>query len=152
MDLKDLLAISGYSGLFKHISQTKNGIIVESLIDKKRMPAYASSKISALDDIAIFTTGDDLPLASVFENIFKKEDGKETLSHKSSSTELKAYFKDVLPEYDDDRVYVSDIKKVIQWYNILVGLNMISLEEEKLEEEAVETEKNPDSKDEKLNA
>ena len=134
MDIKGLLAISGYSGLFKHISQTKNGIIVESLTDKKRMPAYASSKISALEDIAIFTTGEDIPLAKVFENIYIKENGKEAINHKVSGEELKAYFLEVLPEFDEERVYVSDIRKVINWYNILAGLNMLTLDKEDSEE------------------
>lgn len=119
MDLKGILAISGQSGLFKLISQARNGIIVESLETKKKMPAYATSKISALEDIAIFTTDEDIHLKEVFKNIYEKENGGETISHKASSEELKKFFAEVLPNYDRDRVYVSDMKRVVSWYNIL---------------------------------
>ena len=139
MDLKGILAISGHPGLFKMISQAKNGIIVESMIDKKRMPAYTTSKISALEDIAIFTVEQDVPLLKVFQNIFEKLDGKEAISHKSSNNELKAFFEEVLPDYDQDRVYVSDIKKVVQWYNLLLEQGLVDLEEEKEEEENAES-------------
>ncbi len=134
MSLQDILSISGYSGLFRHVSQTKNGIIVESLTDKKRMPAYASSKISALEDIALFTYEDDMPLIKVFEKIYNKEHGA-AISHKSSADELKKYFAEVLPEYDKERVYVSDIKKVIQWYNILNEQGMLEFNEDEKENE-----------------
>jgi len=149
MNLKGILAISGYSGLYKHVAQTKNGIIVESLEDQKRMPAFSSSKISSLEDIAIFTTGEDILLSEVFKKIFQKEDGKQAISAKSSNQELKAYFESVLPEFDKDRVYVSDIKRVIAWYNSLQSLGLIDLEEtvvseeenkEELVQEAVEVE------------
>ena len=144
MSLQDILSISGYSGLYKHVSQTKNGIIVESLADKKRMPAYASSKISALEDIAIFTYEDDMPLIKVFEKIYNKEHGA-AISHKSSAAELKKYFEEVLPEYDKERVYVSDIKKVIQWYNILNEHGMLEFKDEEDKAESSE-EENEDSK------
>ncbi|MCF8370640.1 MAG: DUF5606 domain-containing protein [Bacteroidales bacterium] len=134
MDLKGILAISGHTGLFKMISQAKNGIIVESLIDKKRMPAYTTSKISSLEDIAIFTMEEDVPLLKVLQKVFTHLDGKEALSHKSSSDELKKFFLAVLPDYDQDRVYVSDIKKVVQWYNLLLAEGLIDLEEAKEEE------------------
>lgn len=133
MDLKGILAISGHSGLFKMISQAKNGIIVESLIDKKRMPAYSTSKISSLEDIAIFTIEEDVPLLKVLQKVFTHLDGKEAISHKVSGEELKKFFLEVLPEYDQDRVYVSDIKKVVQWYNLLLAEGLIDLEEAKEE-------------------
>ncbi|SMO44177.1 hypothetical protein SAMN06265379_101835 [Saccharicrinis carchari] len=128
--LKGILSVSGQSGLFKMISQAKNSIIVESLVDGKRMPAYATSRISALEDISIFTEQGDEKLAEVFKNIYEKEGGKQAISHKSSANELKSYFNQVLPDYDKDRVYVSDIKKVIMWYNLLVDKNIIKFDEE----------------------
>ena len=140
MDLKGILAISGNTGLFKMISQTKNGIIVESLIDKKRMPAYTTSKISSLEDIAIFTTDEDLPLLKVFQKMYSHLNEGEAISHKSSGNELKKFFEGILPEYDKDRVYVSDIKKVIQWYNLLLSEKMIDLKEEDQENETSEEE------------
>lgn len=134
MNLKDFLAISGYPGLFKYVSQAKNGIIVESLIDKKRMPAYASAKVSALEDIAIFTEDAEVPLGEIFSKIYEKENGGKALDAKSNPDKIIAYFKSVLPDFDQKRVYVSDIKKVISWYNILQGLNLLNLPDEKKEE------------------
>ena len=118
--LHGILAISGQRGLYKVISQAKNSIIVESLIDGKRMPAYASSRISALEDISIYTEDDDVKLFDVFKTIFEKESGGQVTVVKGSNNELKAYFEEILPEFDKDRVYVSDIKKVYTWYNLLV--------------------------------
>ncbi len=133
--LKGILAISGHSGLFKMVSNTKNAIIVESLVDKKRMPAYASSKISALEDIAIFTDEGDVPLKDVFKNIMEKENGEKAISHKASSNELKSYMSEILPNYDENRVYVSDMKKIFQWYNLLQEQDMLNeTEDEKTEE------------------
>lgn len=118
--LKGLLAIAGQRGLFKVVSQAKNSIIVESLLDGKRMPAYATSRISALEDISIYTEEEDVKLADVFRAIYEKENGGMAIDPKGSGQELKAYFEEVLPTYDKDRVYVSDIKKVLNWYNILI--------------------------------
>jgi hypothetical protein len=125
MKLKDILSISGKSGLFKFISQGRNGIIVESFEDKKKTLAHSSVKVSALEDIAIFTETEEMPLANVFKIIYDKENGKATISHKSSPEELKTYFEKILPEYDRSRVYVSDIKKVVNWYNLLIDLNLL---------------------------
>ncbi|MBN1251823.1 MAG: DUF5606 domain-containing protein [Bacteroidales bacterium] len=135
MDLSGILSISGYSGLFKLIKQTKTGFVVESMHDNKRMQAFASSKISTLDDIAIYTEEGEEHLKELFRKIFKKEEGKETISHKSSDIELKTFFEEILPDYDKTRVYTSDIKKVINWYNILVAKGLIDLEEDKKEDE-----------------
>jgi len=140
--LKGILAISGQPGLFKMVAESKNNIIVESLETGKRMPAYSTSKISALEDIAIFTDADDIPLKDVFKAISEKEDGGKTINHKSSSKELRDYFGEVLPEYDRDRVYVSDIKKVLLWYNTLQEKDMLDFSEEE------ETEENNDEKSE----
>jgi hypothetical protein len=135
MALKDILAISGKPGLYKFISQGRNGIIVESLTDNKRIHAPATAKISALEDIAIFTDEEEVSLQDVFKKINEKEEGGKTIDHKSSPEELKSYMVDVLPNYDRDRVYVSDLKKLYQWYNILHDLDMLTFEEEEEEEE-----------------
>lgn len=139
--LKDILSISGFGGLYKFISQGRTGIIVESFEDKKRMNASATAKISALEDIAIFTDTEDLPLKAVFKAISEKENGGEAISHKSSADELKNYFAEVLPDYDRDRVYVSDIKKVVNWYNLLLKFEMLNFDEE----EGVEDKENKEA-------
>lgn len=133
--MKGILAVSGHQGLFKHIAESKNNIIVESLETGKRMPVYSSSKVSALDDIAIYTNTADVPLKEVFKAISDKENGGKTISHKSSANEMKKYFEEVLPEYDKDRVYVSDIKKVFLWYNILQEKEMLDFSEEEVAED-----------------
>jgi len=134
MDLSKILAISGKPGLYKHVAQSKTGIVVESIIDGKRTSAFASDQISALNDISMFTTGEDIKLEEVFRNIYQKESGKVALSDKSNTKELKSYFEEVLPEYDKERVYISDIKKVIKWYNILAENNVLEFKEEKEED------------------
>jgi hypothetical protein len=141
IQLKDILAISGKGGLFKFIAQARNGIVVESLEDKKRHVAPATARVSSLEDIAIFTLEEEVPLADIFYMIHERSDGKETLSHKAAAEELKNQFKELVPEYDEDRVYVSDIKKVFQWYNQLKQhqlLEVIDKEEDKEEEESSE--------------
>ena len=125
MKLKDILSISGEGGLFKFIAQGKNSIIVEHLETKKRSAAHGTAKVSSLEDIAIFTDAEEVPLSEVFDKIFEKEDGGAAIDHKASSNELKDYFAEVLPEYDRDRVYVSDIKKLLNWYNTLQKLEML---------------------------
>ena len=147
--LKGILSISGQSGLFKMVAEAKNNIIVESLDTKKRIPVYSTSKVSALEDIAIYTETSDVPLKDILKAISDKEDGGVAISHKSSGNELKKYFEEVVPDYDKDRVYVSDIKKVLQWYNTLQEKEMLDFSEN--EEETEETEKpdeveNTDSK------
>ena len=134
MNISKILSISGYSGLFRLIKQTKTGFVVESLKDKKRMQAFATSKISTLEDIAIYTEDGEEHLKDIFRKIYEKEDGKNTISHKASANELKKYFLEILPDYDTERVYVSDIKKVINWYNVLNEEKMIDLEKDKNED------------------
>jgi hypothetical protein len=136
MILKDILAISGESGLFKFIAQGKNAIIVEHLETKKRSSAYGSAKVSSLEDIAIFTDKEDVPLGKVFDLIHEKENGGPAIDSKTDTAKLKAWFEGILPEYSKDKVYTSDIKKVAQWYNILHTLNLLVKEDpEKAEEE-----------------
>ena len=134
MELKDILAISGHPGLYKYISQGRSAIIVENLESKKRISAFASEKISSLEDISVFTDAEDVPLPDVFKFIYDKENGGPAIHHKSSPEELKEYFAEVIPEYDRNRVYVSDMKKIFLWYNLLLKLNMVTFEEEKEEE------------------
>ena len=121
--LKTILAISGKPGLYKLISQAKNMLIVENIADKKRMPIYASDKVISLGDIAMYTDANEVPLANVLESVKQKENGEEAkLDYKKASgTELHAFMAEVLPQYDRDRVHSSDIKKLIQWYNLLIS-------------------------------
>ena len=120
MELKDILAISGQHGLYKYVAQSMRGVIVESLTDGKRMNASATARVSALTEISMFTEGEDIALADVFTNIWNYTEGKEAISHKESADKIEAEFAKVLPEYDRDRVHVSDMKKCFAWYNILV--------------------------------
>jgi hypothetical protein len=133
MDLKDIMSVSGQSGLFRFISQGRNGIIVEAFSDKKRSFVNASSKVSSLEDIAIFTSEEEVPLRQVLKNIFDLEKGGSAPDPKSSPEVLKAFMEKILPTYDQDRVYLSDIKKLISWYNTLLSLNMLTFEEEPAE-------------------
>lgn len=130
MDLKDILAISGHPGLYKFISQGRNAIIVENLETKKRMSAFGSERISSLEDISVFTDDEDLPLVDVIKKIFVKEGDKPAIDPKSSPGELKNYFSEIVPGYDRDRVYTSDIRKIIMWYNLLLNLDMVKFDEE----------------------
>lgn len=129
MDLSKILSISGKNGLYKLITQGKNNFIVESLEEGKRIPAFSHDGISTLDNISIFTEDEDVALGMVFQAIFKKENGAETPAILNDNAKLKKYFEEVLPNYDKERVYVSNIKKVLVWYNILVKHNLIDLEE-----------------------
>ena len=140
MNIKGIIAISGRPGLFKVVAQSKNSVIVESMIDKKRFPAYASEKISTLEDISIFTYDDDVKLTDVFKTIYDKYEGGECISHKSEAKELAKTLTEVLPNYDQDRVYPSDVKKIFQWYNLLHAAGLMTAEVENTEEVA-DTEK-----------
>lgn len=119
MQLEKIISISGKPGLYRLISQLRNGFIVQDVTTKKKLNISNSSQVSLLDNISIFTSEDETPLFEVFENIAKKEDYKAALSHKSSHEELRDFMKAALPNYDEKRVYDSDIKKLVQWYNLL---------------------------------
>lgn len=138
MELKDILAISGQPGLYKYVAQSMRGVIVESLTDGKRMNASATSRVSALTEISMFTEGEDIALAEVFTNIWNYTGGQKAVSHKESPEKIKEEFAKVLPEYDRERVHVSDIKKCFAWYNTLVeaGFTEFKLPEEQSEESA----------------
>ena len=142
--LKTILSISGRPGLFKLVNQGKNMLIVESLATKKRVPAYAHDKVISLRDIAIYTYDEDIPLADVFESIKEKNEGK-TVDVKvlGDDAKIRAYFETVLPEFDQDRVYTNDIKKVFSWYNQLInaGFETFKSQEDNAEEPEVAEEK-----------
>lgn len=123
--LKKILSISGKPGLYKLVSTSKTITLVESLIDKKRLPIYPQEKIVSLGEIAIYTSTDEIPLKDVFVSIKEIENGgKIADEHKSSNKSLFSYFETVLPEYDRDKVYASDIKKIVNWYNLLIDNNL----------------------------
>lgn len=145
MQLEKIISISGKPGLYKLISQLKSGFIVEDVLTKKKASISNSSQVSLLDNIAMFTFDKEVPLFEVFENVAKNNDFKETISHKSTDAELRAFMLESLPDYDTERVYVSDIKKLAQWYNILNKAGYITPEsfvktEETTEETSEKTE------------
>ncbi len=119
IDLTGIISISGQPGLFKIVAQSKNGIIVEGLADKKRINVYASTKVSTLSDISMFTTSDDKPIEEIMHSIFTKEKGGAAVDNKSDDKAIEAYFASILPEYDKERVYVSNMRKLFMWYNTL---------------------------------
>ncbi|OUR92266.1 hypothetical protein A9Q87_07235 [Flavobacteriales bacterium 34_180_T64] len=131
MSLDKILSISGKPGLFKIVTQTRSGFVAESLIDQKRLTVGMHSNISILSEIAIYTLTEELPLKQVLSNIKTKENSQPTsISHKDGKDALEEYFFEVLPDYDEDRVYASDIKKIVQWYNLLHKNGMLDLIEE----------------------
>ena len=140
MQLEKIISISGKPGLYKLISQLKNGFIIEDVLTKKKVSIGNSSQVSLLDNIAMFTHNKEVPLFEVFENVAKNNEYKETISHKTSDAELRDFMKLSLPDYDQERVYISDIKKLAQWYNILHKAGYISPESfVKTEESAQES-------------
>ena len=134
--LKKILSISGKSGLYEFVSQAKNIIIVESIVDGKRMPAYSHEKVISLGDITIFTNGGDISLREVFDNMKTKTSGEKAISAKSPDADLQAFFAEVLPDYDQERVHKSDIKKIFLWFNLLIEKGYSDFSEEKEEETA----------------
>ncbi len=141
MEMKDIMAISGKPGLYKFVAQGRNAIIVENIETGKRTSAFTSERINSLEEISVFTDEKDIPLKEVLKAIFDKEEGKESISPKSDPQELKEYFAEVVPDYDRERVYVSDIKKIISWYNLLQKNDMLSFPDEK--EQVEESEEKP---------
>lgn len=143
--LRTILSISGKPGLYKLESHAKNMLIVESLIDKKKIPAHAKDKVISLGDIAIYTEDGEMPLHKVLTSVKEKENGEVASINptKASTDELRAYFAEVLPNFDRDRVYPSDIRKLLNWYNILIkaGINEFTpAEEQAAEAEGTEPE------------
>ena len=146
MSLEKILSISGKPGLYQLENQTRTGFLAKSLIDGKKISVSARQNVSLLSEIAIYTLTEELPLREVFAKISEKENGGEAIGHKSSRDQLEEYFFEVLPDYDEDRVYPSDIKKIVQWYNLLIKNGFSEFSEksdsspENDEKEAVSTE------------
>ena len=134
MSLEKILTISGKPGLYQIQNQTRNGFLATSLIDGKKISISARQNVSILAEIAIYTLTKELPLSEVFAKIFDKEKGGKAISHKSTKDELEEYFFEILPDYDEDRVYPSDIKKIVQWYNLLTKNGISKFKNESSEE------------------
>jgi len=133
--LKEILSVAGKPGLFKLVSQGKNMLIVESLLDAKRIPAYTKDKVVSLGDIAIFTETEEIPLGQVLEAVKTKENGLQcSIDSKADNDKLRKYMAEILPEYDRERVYPSDIRKLISWYNILINANITDFVDTEKEE------------------
>ena len=130
IDLTGIISISGQSGLFKIIAQSKNGVIVEGLADKKRLNIYTSTKVSTLTEISMFTTGEDKPIEEIMTSVFEKEKGGPAISSKEDDKAIETYFAGILPEYDKERVYVSNMRKLFAWYNALQSTGNLKEKEE----------------------
>lgn len=144
--LKGIIAIAGKPGLYKVLAQGANNIIVESLIDKKRFPASSSSKISSLEEITMYTTDEDMPLHEIIQKIFEKENGGAAVDPKDEAKH-RSYFKEIVPNFDEERVYGSDIKKLFNWYALLNS----SGELKRIAEEAAKAIETPSEQDIKEN-
>ena len=148
MELKDFISVAGKSGLHTIVGKSKNNVIVESLKDKKRFPIFNTNKISALSDISIYTYDEEILLSEVFDRIQKKYQKDAAISHLEKGDELRKVFEELIPNYDQEQVYNSDIKKVFQWYNILHETNNLIQEESNEEpDENVDQEKTESKKD-----
>ena len=140
MALDKILSIGGKPGLYKLLTQTRTGFVGESLLDGKRITVGMRNNVSVLSEIAIYTLEEEVPLRDVLQKIKEKEAGNKTkISHKADKIDLEEYFFEILPNYDEDRVYASDIKKVIQWYNILVDNKITDFSEANSEETTIAT-------------
>ena len=140
MSIDKILAISGKPGLYALKLQTRTGFVAESLIDGKKITVGLRSNVSLLSEISVYTYDGEVRLAQVFRAIATKEDNGPALSHKEDNAKLEAYFREVLPEFDEERVYASDIKKILNWYNMLQANGLVSKEETEAKEEAPATE------------
>ena len=141
MNVEKILAIAGKPGLFELKLQTRSGFLAESLLDGKKITVGMRSNVSLLSEISMYTYSEEKPLVEIMRAIAIKENEGPTISNKEDNAKLIAYFKEILPDYDEDRVYVSDIKKVLNWYNILQAKGLVSKEEPKVENaEAVKEE------------
>jgi hypothetical protein len=148
MDLSKILSVTGKPGLYRMVGEAKNNLIIESLIDGKKIPSFAHDRVSSLKEISIYTEGEDIPLEKVFKRLFDANEGKPVENPKKSSNDaIKTLFESILPDYDKDAVYVSDMKKVFSWYNLLLEKEMLDFTEtteevaeksESAEESAVE--------------
>ena len=143
MSFQKILAIAGKPGLYELKVQTRSGFVAEALLDGKKITVGLRSNVSLLSEIAVYTYNEEVKLIEIFKSIAVKENGEPTISHKESDDKLKSYFKEILPEFDEDRVYTSDIKKIFNWYNILQPKGYVSLEalNTEIKEEAAAEEK-----------
>jgi hypothetical protein len=142
MSFQKILAISGKPGLYELKVQTRSGFVAEALLDGKKITVGLRSNVSLLSEIAVYTYNEEVKLIEIFKTIAAKENGEPTISHKESDDKLRSYFREILPEFDEDRVYTSDIKKIFNWYNILQPKGYVSVDalstEAKEEETAAE--------------
>ena len=128
MSFQKILAISGKPGLYELKVQTRSGFVAEALLDGKKITVGLRSNVSLLSEIAVFTYNEEVKLIDIFKSLATKENGEATISHKESDDKLKSYVREILPEYDEDRVYTSDIKKIFNWYNILQPKGYVTLD------------------------
>ena len=142
MDLTDIISISGKSGLYSVVGQSKKNIIVESIQNGKRFPTFSTNRISALKDISIYTYEGEMLLSDVYRKIHEKEGGGKTIDHCESPEQLRRYLEGIVPNYDKEQVYNSDIKKLFQWYNLLHDAKKLKLKENKDNNETVEKAEN----------
>lgn len=145
MGLEKILSISGKPGLYELKTQTRTGFLAESLLDGKKISVSAHHNVSLLSEIAVYTLTEEIPLRKILNKIKEKEDGGKAISHKEEKIKLEEYFFEILPDYDEDRVYASDIKKIIQWYNVLQEKGIMDFSEP-TEEEAQEIVKQTEAK------
>lgn len=143
MSLEKVLSISGKPGLYKLKTQTRTGFLAESLLDGKTINVSGRHNVSLLSEIAVYTLTEEVPLREIFNKISEKEGGKETISHKVPKEELEEFFFGVMPDYDEDRVYASDIKKIVQWYNLLIKNGLNDFSETEKEKETTDKAKEP---------
>ena len=135
MNLKEILSVPGKKGVYKLVSKGKGNIIVESLLDGSRMPVFTSTRANTLEDICVFTENENMPLKDVLKRIFETENGNKAIdAYASNPAEIESYMAKILPEYDRDRVHISDMKKLFFWYNQLLEHDMLSFEEEGVKE------------------
>ncbi len=135
MNLKGIISISGKPGLYKVAAQGRNNIIVQALGEERKFPIFSTDKVSALEDISIYTYEEDVPLLDVYKKLAKFEDYKPSINHKEKGLKLREKIEAFLPDYDEDRVYDADLKKLFQWYNILIKENVILKSDGSEEEE-----------------
>jgi hypothetical protein len=140
MDLKDIISISGKSGLFSTVGKSKNNVIVESIIDKKRFPIFNTNRISALSDISIYTYEEEVLLSDIYRKIYESNDGKPTIDYTEGTEKLRAKLEEFVPNYDKEQVYNSDIKKLFQWYNLLHKTKKLKLKKSEKEDSKTEKE------------
>jgi len=134
MDLNKILSIAGKPGLYRLVAQSKNGLIIESLLDGKRMNAFMNEKISSLEEISLFSHSEDVALKDVLQNIFNLTNGQKAIDNKADDVKIKEFFGQIVPDYDKERVYVSHMRKVIGWYNLLQEKGMLDFTEEEVTE------------------